>query len=635
VTVIAALWHRDGEPAGRACEAMLRAQYPKGWSERVRSELGIAVGAAAREAAPLSPGGWGPQEGGSGAFILAADARLDNREDFLPQLGLRGEEAAGVSDPRLMMLCLERWGHEVIARFVGDFAIALWDRREERLVLARDFAGQRPLHFHESRRGVAVASMAKGLHSLDFVPRAVDETRLLEMLAAVHHQGRRTFFKDVQRVEPGEQLVFGRGGSSSRIFWTAPAGEIRFKTHGEYAEALLEKLDSAVDAQLRGAGSAVATHLSAGLDSSAVTSAAAMRFGGRVLAFTSVPPHDRSPLPAGRFGSEAALAAETAGLYANVEHHIVETPERLPLEDLDWQLELFERPDLNLPNLAWANRINDAVAAEGVEILLVGAGGNLSISYAGSERLGELLAGGRLAAFARECAAARRHGVRPRALLGMAAHQLLPRALVKALGPLRNRPDHPASAGVLNPGAPGGAEIVARHGRFDDPDAARSAESRAHMLRRVDPGTYNKGILLRWNIDVRDPTVDRRLFEFCLQVPLAHYFRDGVSRALMRTALDGRVPDTVRLETLRGLQSPHWLDMIRAARGEAGRMLDRIGGAPLARKLLDIPKMEGLLSAWPDASGSPPPIYRSGLIRGLSAGEFIFLNSAAAKAPVD
>jgi asparagine synthase (glutamine-hydrolysing) len=613
---------------------MLRAQCPGGWSEQVRSDRAMAIGGAAPQAAPHRAGEWTAQTGAAGAFVLAADVRLDNREDFLPQLGLRGAEAAALDDSRLIMLCLERWGPDVIARFVGDFAMALWDKSEERLLLARDFAGQRPLHFHDSRRAVAVSSMAKGLHSLDFVPRAVDETRLLEMLAGLHHEGRRTFFKDVQRVEPGELLIFTRSGSSSRTYWTAPVGEIRFRSHGEYAEALLEKLDVAVAAQLRGAGPAVATHLSAGLDSSAVTSAAALRFDGRVLAFTSVPPHDRSALPRGRFGSEGALAAQTASLYPNVEHRLVETPGRLPLEDLDWELELFERPDLNLPNLAWSNRINDAVAAEGVNILLVGTGGNLSISYAGHERLGELLARGRLAAFASECAAARRHGVRPRALLGLAAHQLLPGAVIRALGPLRERRAHPATAGVLNPDAPGVAGIVARHGRYDDPDSARSVQSRAHMLRRVDPGTYNKGLLLRWNIDVRDPTVDRRLFEFCLRVPLAHYFRQGLPRALIRTALSGRIPDSVRLETLRGLQSPHWLDMISEARGEAGRLLGGIGESPPACELLDIPKMRRLLGEWPDARTTPPPhVYRSGLIRGLAAGEFIRLNSAAAPAP--
>lgn len=615
---------------------MLRAQCPSGWSEHLWSDPILAIGGAAPEAAPHPAGEWTIQAGESGAFILAADVRLDNREDFLPQLGLRGAEAATLPDPRLMMLCFERWGPDVIARFVGDFAIALWDRRGERLLLARDFAGQRPLHFHESRRALAVSSMAKGLHSLDFVPRAIDETRLLEMLAGLHHEGSRTFFRDVQRVEPGELLIFARGGKSSRTLWTAPAGEISFGSHGEYAEALREKLDAAVAAQLRGAGPAVATHLSAGLDSSAVTSATALRFDGRVLAFTSVPPHERSALPTGRFGSEGALAARTASLYPNVEHRLVETPDCLPLEDLDWELQLFERPDLNLPNLAWANKINDAVAGEGVNILLVGTGGNLSISYAGHERLGELLARGRLAGFVGECAAARKHGMRTRALLGMAAHQLLPRAMVRALGALRDRRAHPATAGILNPDAPGVDAIIARHGRYDDPSAARSVQSRAHMLRRVDPGTYNKGLLLRWNIDVRDPTVDRRLVEFCLGIPLAHYFRNGMPRALIRTALKDRVPDAVRLETLRGLQAPHWLDMISAARGEAGRLLGRIGHSPLACELLDIPKMRRLLGEWPDASMAPPPqVYRSGLIRGLAAGEFIRLNSAAEAAPVD
>jgi asparagine synthase (glutamine-hydrolysing) len=134
--------------------------------------------------------------------------------------------------------------------------------------------------------------------------------------------------------------------------------------------------------------------------------------------------------------------------------------------------------------------------------------------------------------------------------------------------------------------------------------------------------------LLRWNIDVRDPTMDRRLFEYCLQFPLAHYFRNGVPRAVIRTALEGRVPDAVRLETLRGLQSPHWLDMISEARGEAGRMLGRIGELPLACRLLDIPKMRRLLGEWPDAGTAPPPaVYRSGLIRGLAAGEFMRINS--------
>ena len=321
-------------------------------------------------------------------------------------------------------------------------------------------------------------------------------------------------------------------------------------------------------------------------------------------------------------------AAEIARLYPNVEHRRVATPERLPLEDLDWELDLFERPDINLPNVAWANRINDEAAAEGLEVMLVGTAGNLGFSYAGLDRMGELLAQGSFRGFLATCAAARKEGMTTRTLGGLAARELLPAAALRALAPLRNRKAHPAAAGVLNPAAPGVDAVLARYGRHDDPDAAASVRSRSHMLRRVDPGTYNKGVLLRWNLDVRDPTADRRLFEFCLRVPLAHYFRGGTPRALARSALAGRVPDAVRLARLRGLQSPHWFAMLTAARGEAFQLLERIAECPTARRLIDLAKMERLLNQWPTMAGGPAaPVYRSGLIRGLAAGAFILLNS--------
>ncbi|MGZ8312222.1 MAG: asparagine synthase-related protein, partial [Allosphingosinicella sp.] len=565
MTLLAALWHRDGRPAARACKTMLQAQSGDTWRRLVREAGGAALGAAVRNASPEEA----LVESDSGLFSLLADARLDNRRDFLPHFGLAA--ASDVSDARLMLLCFERWGVDVISRFVGDFALALWDRRAERLLLARDFAGQRPLHFHEGARSLAVASMAKGLHALDFVPRAVNRTRMLETLASLPHEGRSTFFKDVERVEPGEVLTFRHDGRAARTFWTAPTGEIRFQSDAEYAEALLDKLDAAVASRLRDAGETVGCHLSAGLDSSAVMGSAADRFAGRVLAFTSVPPDELPSLPFGRFGNEGVLAAETAAMYANVEHHLIPIESRLPLEDIEWELALFERPDLNLPNLAWTNGINDAAQAAGIEVMLVGTTGNATISYGGFEVLGELLARRRWASFLSEGAAALGAGVRARTLLAQASRQILPRRIVRALGRLRNRKESAAISGVINPAAAGVDEVIARSRLLDDRAALGSAATRIRMLTRVDPGTYNKGVLLRWGIDLRDPTADRLLAEYCLQVPLTQYFRHGRTRALIRTALKGRVPEAVRCETRRGLQSPHWFSMLSRARGEAAR----------------------------------------------------------------
>lgn len=621
MTILAALWQFEGEPATRTCEAMLRAQCPPPWSRLVAPCGALALGSAGRDAEG------GPHESASGTFALIADARLDNREDFQSQLGLAPVEAERLSDARLMLLCFERWGTAIIDRFVGDFALALLDRRSERLLLARDYAGQRPLHFYQARGAIAVASMAKGLHALEWIAPAVDEARLLEMLIAVPHEGRGTFFKGVERVEPGEVLTLGRNGCASRKFWSAPTGELRLGSHENYAEALVEKLDVAVKARLRGAGATLGTHLSAGLDSSAVTSSAALQFPGRVLAFTSVPPAELPSLPQDRFGNEGALARQTAAMYPNVEHRLIETGDRLPLEGLEDELQLFERPDLNLPNLAWIARINDAAKAEGIRVMLTGTMGNTTISYGGSELLGQFLADGHLRTFLSEGRAALSSGMRARTLLAQAARQLLPRQLARALDRFRDQA-HPAKAGMANPSAPEVEEIIARHEARFDPVGFGSPEARAATITRVDPGTFNKGTLLRWGIDLRDPTADRRLAEFCLQVPLPHYFRNGTPRALIRTALKHRLPEPVLNNRLRGLQSPHWFAMLGASRGEAQRLLTRIGDDELARRLLDVDKMQRLIDRWPDAPGDyGPPIYRYGLLRGLSAGTFVHIQS--------
>jgi asparagine synthase (glutamine-hydrolysing) len=157
---------------------------------------------------------------------------------------------------------------------------------------------------------------------------------------------------------------------------------------------------------------------------------------------------------------------------------------------------------------------------------------------------------------------------------------------------------------------------------------------RVGSLRRVDPGSYNKGVLIGWNIDVRDPMADRRLVEFCLRVPLREYARGGTTRSLARSALRGRIPEKVRHARERGLQSPHWFAMLSAAHGEAARLLDEISGCAAAGRLIDLPKARRLVESWPqDEEGEGPLLYRFGLLRGLSAGAFIRLHPPGDEPP--
>ena len=107
---------------------------------------------------------------------------------------------------------VEAWGHEVIDRLVGDFAIVFWDNRRQQLVLARDFLGQRPLHYHRGRDFFAFASMPKGLHALAEVPYVPSQTALTKFLALLPESGAESYFEGVEKVQPGHFVIVIQGG---------------------------------------------------------------------------------------------------------------------------------------------------------------------------------------------------------------------------------------------------------------------------------------------------------------------------------------------------------------------------------------------------------------------------------------
>ncbi len=100
--------------------------------------------------------------------------------------------------------------------------------------------------------------------------------------------------------------------------------------------------------------------------------------------------------------------------------------------------------------------------------------------------------------------------------------------------------------------------------------------ARLWALRRGDRGPHQKGVLAGWGIDVRDPTADRRLVEFCLAVPTDQFMRDGAPRALARRALADRLPAAVLNAPTKGYQAADWHEGLTAARGELAAEVERL-----------------------------------------------------------
>ena len=301
-----------------------------------------------------------PLHSRDGRLVLVADIRLDNRSELAAALGLPLAYGRQICDAAVLLACLEHWGEAVLNRLAGDFAFALWDAPAQKLLLARDFLGQRSLYYHRGCGFFAFASMPKGLHALPDVPYGADEQMAAQALALMPRRGPRSFFKDIARVEPAHSVTVTRDGLSARHYWQPRRSDGPRAQTSDYVDGLRFHLDQATWSRLRGANNVIGSHLSAGFDSGAVTATAARLLaanGGKVIAFTAVPREGYAgPEPRNRLSNEGPLAATTAAMYPNIEHVLVRSGSYSPLQWVDRNFSLYEGPIPSLVGWGWGDK---------------------------------------------------------------------------------------------------------------------------------------------------------------------------------------------------------------------------------------------------------------------------------------
>jgi asparagine synthase (glutamine-hydrolysing) len=466
---------------------------------------------------------------------------------------------------------------------------------------------------------------------------AVDSERATLQLALMPGSalGSQTYFKGIGRVEAAGLVTFTRSGQRIESYWQPRRETLRLNSSDEYAEALRSLLDTAVKAQLRGAGSHVGAQLSAGMDSSAVTATAARILGpagGKVTAFTSVPRAGYSgSAPRGRLGDEGPLAAETAALYPNIDHVIVRGRGASPLSYLDQDFFWTEEPLVNLCSGVWIRAINEAARRRGLAILLEALWGNLTISTSGLDWLPELIARRRFRRWFREVRAlVRGTPMRWRGALAMSFSPWTPESLWRLANWTVGRGGDLRSYSAINPKAFARLKVKARARAAGKDlakrDATDSYATRLRIFRDADSGNYLKGTLGEFGIDLRDPTSDRRLVEFSLSVPMCQFVREGQERALARRAFADRLPATVLNESRRGYQAVDWHEGLTAHRGEVAAEIERTAANETAATALDITRLRNSVCRWPAGGWETEEVadeYRVALLRGISIGHFL------------
>ncbi|MGH2973224.1 MAG: asparagine synthase (glutamine-hydrolyzing) [Gaiellaceae bacterium] len=513
--------------------------------------------------------GYQPVANERGDVAAVFNGELYNFAELRRDLAARGHEVRGRGDTPVIPHLYEEYGPAFVERLEGMFAIALWDAREQRLLLARDRLGKKPLVWTRLDDGtLAFASEVKALLTVPGVRREADIAALDAYLALQYVPGERTGFRDIHRLPPASVMIVDAASARVDRYWQA-AAHVEQLSDEAWLERVREEVTAAVRARLA-SDVPLGALLSGGIDSAVVVALMAEASSQPVRTFTV-------GFADGRY-DERAYARAVAQRYATEHIEIVLEPDAGAT--LPRLAEAFDEPhgdDAALPLFLICEAARDEVT-----VGLVGDGGDES--FAGYERYA--------------AAALAEHVPRPVASAGASVLRRLPAGRRERRSPLFR------AARFLEAAAVPAAERYGRimqvftlQERADLWTAAAKDEigplmSAGFLLGEpTEPGTtglqlldlqsYLPGDLLpksdiasmAHSLELRSPLLDRRVVELGLSLPdsLKQERRSG--KVALRRAFAAELPPEVAERGKSGFALPlaDWF------RGEL---------RPLARELL-------------------------------------------------
>jgi asparagine synthase (glutamine-hydrolysing) len=550
MSALAGFWNFDGRSAERTVASSLAEALASPGGDRGVIWCDGAAGLACRlqRVAPESAAECQPVVDTFGHALLF-DGRLDNRESLLAQLAGDAPDE-GAADSTLVLAAWRLWGMTSLARLEGDFALALFDARAQRVVLARDPVGCRPLYYWIDDKTLVFATEIKAILAHPDVPARPNDDLLADafLLDRLPYDDEgETFFAGIHAVLPGCWLRVAPRHSRSGQFWDFdPRAQLRLASYDDYADRLRELLIQSVRRRLRSAHP-VAVAASGGLDSSVVLCIADdLRKSGEsavsIVPLTYTPADDPSSeenqflglLESGRGLQVGRVTIDDPGDAAEIERAAWHSES--PLFDAAW---CAQRPLLA------------SAAARGARTLLTGLWSDQFLFVTGY--LADLVralswrqVGRHLDEYRRWFVDADPAYFRARFRRELLAN-LAPDAVRTWLRPFRSVFDRPLKRPSFRGDWP--ARVKRRRPRADRPAYAtahagtiyQTARALSHRLQfEADTKLANSR-----GIDLVTPFLDRDVIAFLMSIPGDVQTHGGVPRALLRDAMRGIVPEPI------------------------------------------------------------------------------------------
>jgi asparagine synthase (glutamine-hydrolysing) len=542
-----------GEPDLEAVERMSRRLVHRGPdSDGLFARGPVALAARRLSIIDLDHGDQ-PIANEDGSVVVVQNGEIYNHRELRRELEARGHRFATGCDTEVLVHLYEEHGEGFVERLRGMFAIALWDERRGRLLLARDRFGIKPLHYRLADGTLSFASELKSMLEQPGLSRAIDPRAIAAYLAFNSIPAPMTIFAEVRKLEPGTLLVWEDGAIRQRRYARprpVAAGQTRRGSAGELAAELREVLADSVRAHLV-SDVPVGVLLSGGVDSGGITALAAAESEAPVKTFSVG--FEESGF------DELGRARQVAERYRTDHRELILRPDAVDL--LPKLVESFDEPFGD--SSALPTFLISELAASEVKVALSGEGGDeLFGGY--YTYVADLLAPrfGRLAALASPLVEAlpssdARVGFDYKA-------KRFARAAATA-DPLER---HHAWKEIFAPDVRG--SLLGAGAEWDPVDLYRDryaetagAEPLAR-LQDVDLGIYLVDDLLvktdrlsmAHSLELRVPFLDQRVAEFALALSTRHKVRGFAKKRLLRRALAPLLPKEVVSGRKQGFSIP-------------------------------------------------------------------------------
>src|SRR5438093_4496020 len=230
-------------------------------------------------------GGHQPISNEDGTIFVAFNGEIYNYLDVRANLERKGHRFATVSDTEVIVHAYEEIGPRCVDVLLGMFCFALWDENLNRLMLARDRIGMKPLYYTSVPPGIVFASEIKALLAHPATKREVDAEALRLLLAFRYTPSPSTTFRGIRKLMPGTILLWKDRDSESRTYWRVPLSQALETNEASAVAKIRTRLEESVESHLM-SEVPLGVVLSGGLVSSSVARIARNAIGDRLKTFT-------------------------------------------------------------------------------------------------------------------------------------------------------------------------------------------------------------------------------------------------------------------------------------------------------------------------------------------------------------